>query len=111
MRRFHFDGYGKPCIALAPGEAVILLQDGYAEVSRYEPTDEPWGVLLDPAANAEELADDALAAVLTVEPKIDTNGDAATFTCPPDLAARAVWRTQRQQEAAPREAQTGTAAE
>jgi hypothetical protein len=55
VQRFSFDGYGKPSIPFAPGEPVILLQDGYAAVSRYEPTDEPWGVLLDPAANAEEL--------------------------------------------------------
>jgi hypothetical protein len=50
VQRFPFDGYGKPSIPFAPGEPVILLQDGYAAVSRYAPTD-----LLDPAANAEEL--------------------------------------------------------
>ena len=92
MQRFTFDGHGKPSIPLAHGEPVTLLQDGYAEVSRYEPTDEPWGVLLDPATNAEELADEALAAVLAFAPRIKGGGAAAAFTCPPDLAARATWR-------------------
>ena len=93
VRRVTFDGYGKPNVPLDVGAPIILFQDGYAEVSRYEPTDEPWGVLLDPAANAEELADEALAAVLALEPKIARDRAAATFTCPSDLAARAVWRS------------------
>lgn len=93
MRRVDFDGHGKPSFPLDPGAPIILVQDGYAAVSRYEPTNEPWGVLLDPAANAEELADEALAAVLALEPRIARRRVAATFTCPADLAARAVWRS------------------
>jgi hypothetical protein len=87
------DTYGMPFPPIPDGSIVILVQDGRAEVGRYEeprPPDEP-SPAFDHPANAADLSADALRAVLAAFPHIDLNGPAVTFTCPAELAARAVW--------------------
>jgi hypothetical protein len=85
--------FGMPFPHIPDGSIVILVQDGRAEVGRYEeprPPDEP-SPAFDHPVNAEELAVDALRAVLGTFPYIDLNGPSLTFTCPDELAARTVW--------------------
>lgn len=87
------DTFGMPFPHIPDRSLVILVQDGRAEVGRYEeprPQDEP-SPAFDHPANSSELSADALAVVLTAFPHIDLNGPALTFTCPAELAARAVW--------------------
>jgi hypothetical protein len=87
------DTFGMPTPHIADGTYIILVQDGRAEIGRYEaprPPDEPF-LYFDHPANAQELADDAMQAVLAAFPNIDPYGDALVFTCPPELTERAVW--------------------
>ena len=88
------DTYGMPDPFVPDGTVMILVQDGTAEVSRYEaptPPDNPFPAL-DHPVNSAELQGEALKRVLAEHPDIDLHGDALTFICPPDLEARAVWR-------------------
>ncbi len=88
------DTFGMPSPHIPDGAYIILVQDGRAEVGRYEeprPPDQP-SPAFDHPANGDELAGDALRAVLDAFPDIDPHGPALVFTCPPELAARAVWR-------------------
>jgi hypothetical protein len=76
------------------GVLLILVQNGVAEVVRYEaprPPDVPWPALAHPL-NAEELRAEALAAVLRVVSLGETHGPCLHFVCPEALAARAVWQ-------------------
>jgi hypothetical protein len=86
--------FGMPDPHIPDGAYIILVQNGRAEVGRYEeprPPDEPMP-MFDHPANVDELAADAMRAVQAAFPDIDPCGHARVFTCPPDLAARAVWR-------------------
>ena len=87
------DTYGMPSPHIPDGSHIILVQDGRAEVGRYEeprPPEEP-SPSFDHPANTDELATDALRAVLAAYPDANLQGASLVFTCPPELAARAVW--------------------
>jgi hypothetical protein len=88
------DTFGMPDPHVPDGSYIILVQDGQAEVGRYQaprPPDEPSPVF-DHPTNMGELAEDAMREVRAAFPDIDPHGPALVFTCPPELAARAVWR-------------------
>jgi hypothetical protein len=97
MRRVVFrcteDTYGMPDPRVPDGTVMIWVQDGVAEVGRYEeprPPEAPWPAFSHPI-NAAELRADALAAVRRVARKSELHGPCLHFVCPPELAARAVW--------------------
>ena len=97
------DTYGMPDPFVPDGTVMILAQDGAAELSRYEaptPPDDPFP-RFDHPVNSAELQGEALKRVLAEHPDIDLHGNALTFVCPPDLAARAVWK-QRSSQPYPR---------
>ncbi len=83
-----------PTPHIPDGSLIILVQNGRAEIGRYEEPRPPEyrSPAFDHPANVEELADAAMTAVLQSFPDIDLYGDALVFTCPPDLATRAIWR-------------------
>lgn len=85
--------FGMPDPPVPNGTIMILVQDGEAEVGRYEaPTPEsPWPAF-DHPVNVEELAEEALEAVLAEHPGIDLHGPSLTFVCPEELTTRAVWK-------------------
>ena len=87
------DTYGMPSPHIPDGSTIILVQDGRAEVGRYEephPPEEPSPAFSHPD-NTAELAAGALQAVLAAYPETDLHDSSLVFTCPPELAARAVW--------------------
>jgi hypothetical protein len=88
------DTYGMPFPHIPDGSIVILVQDGRAQVGRYEeprPPDEPFPAF-DHPANVEGLESEAMRRVLAEFPDIDPHGRALVFICPEELAARAVWK-------------------
>jgi hypothetical protein len=91
------DTFGWPEPHIPDGTFVILVQDGRAEVGRYEeprPPEEPSPAFEHPS-NVPELAEDAMRAVRAAFPEMDLHGPSLVFTCPPELAARAVWQRPR----------------
>ena len=88
------DTFGMPDPHVASGTVMILVQDGRADVVRYDeptPPDNP-SPSFEHAINCADLRAEALQVVRTNFPTADILGDALTFTCPPDLAARARWK-------------------
>ena len=88
------DTWGTPDPPVPDGTVMILVQDGRAEVVRYEapsPPHDKWPAF-DHPVNGAHLAADALKRVLATFPDVDLHGPALTFICPPDLAARTIWR-------------------
>jgi hypothetical protein len=87
------DTFGMPSPQIPDGAFIILVQDGRAEVGRYEeprPPDEPFPKF-DHPVNVDELADDAMKAVQSAFPNVDPYGSSLIFTCPPELVGRAQW--------------------
>jgi hypothetical protein len=86
--------FGLPDPPIPEGTVIILVQDGAATIGRYQapsPPDNPWPAF-DHPLNVEDLAAEALEAVLAEHPGIDLRGPALVFVCPEELAAKAVWR-------------------
>ena len=88
------DSWGMPDPPVPDRTVMILVQDGRAEVARYEAPSPPHNrfPLLDHPVNGADLAGEAVTRVLASYPDVNLHGPALTFICPPDLAARAVWR-------------------
>ncbi len=88
------DTFGLPDPLVPNGAILIMVQDGRASLSRYEsPTSEtPWPAF-DHPINIEELEAEALAAVLAEFPEAELHSSNLIFTCPAELAAKAVWKS------------------
>ena len=87
--------FGLPDPPVPDGTVVILVQDGEAQVGRYEapaPPESPWPAFEHPL-NVEDLAIEALAVVLAEHPEVELHGPSLIFVCPEELAVRAVWRS------------------
>lgn len=84
--------FGSPEPYIPDGTFVILVQDGRAQVGRYEAatTDVPWPTILHPV-NSVQLESDALDAVRSAFPDFEEIKDSQVYTCPPELATRAIW--------------------
>jgi hypothetical protein len=77
------------------GTAVILFQNGVAEVLRYEaprPPEEP-SPLFDPPTNLQAPKPEALEVVLLAHPQLDSFKRGYMLLCPDSLASKAIWRT------------------
>jgi hypothetical protein len=97
MRRIEFrctnDTYGMPFPHIPNGTVIIMVHEGRAQVGRYEEPqlpDKPWPAFAHPT-NVAELETDAMRQVLGEFADIDPNKESLVFTCPQELAARAVW--------------------
>jgi hypothetical protein len=76
------------------GSYVILVQDGRAEVARYNepaPPENPFPSL-DHPLNWEELEADALDMVRAAFPGYAKLETSQMFTCPTELVERAIWK-------------------
>ena len=76
------------------GTVMILVQNGKAELGRYNAPTPPKSRFpsFDHPVNGEDLQDEALQRVLAEQPNTDLHGPALTFICPHELAVRAVWQ-------------------
>jgi hypothetical protein len=74
------------------GTILLLVQDGRAEVSRFEAPDEHGIFSLDHPANSAQLIAEATQLVKLHHPEALKADTASTFICPEDLAAKAKWR-------------------
>jgi hypothetical protein len=87
------DTLGTPIPQIDDGTIVILYQDGVAEVARYEvprPPETPWPTFEHPV-NSEELKAQALQAVQSARPGLNSFERAYVLVCPDDLATKAKW--------------------
>ena len=85
--------FGSPEPYIPDGTYVILVQDGRAQVGRYEapnPPDEPSPAFAHPV-NVNDLESAALDAVRSAFPRFERIKTSQVYTCPTELAARAIW--------------------
>ena len=69
------------------------MQNGRAEVGRYQapdPPDEPFPAIVHPV-NSADLETEAREAVRQAFPKFSRIKTSQVYTCPPEVAARAIW--------------------
>ncbi len=95
--RFTADTNGTPEPHVPDATIMILVEDGIAEVVRYEEPrlpDVPWPSFSHPI-NAAELKAEALARVLEVAVEPELHGPCLFFVCPSELARRAVWECEQ----------------
>lgn len=89
------DTFGMPDPHIDDGSVIILYQSGVAEVGRYEaprPPDEP-SPAFDHPANTEDLKAEALQAVRSAHPRLNSFERGYVLVCPDHLAKKAKWRT------------------
>ena len=86
--------FGMPEPHIPDGTIVILLQNRTAEVGRYiapSQPDDP-SPAIDHPINSQELELDALIAVRKAFAQYLRSEIAHVYTCPPEIAARAIWK-------------------
>lgn len=88
--------YGTPEPFIPDGAYVILVQDGRAQICRYEAPQPPTDPFprLESAENWEMLEAQARDAIKEAFPDFDKEETdiAKTFTCPAELANKATWK-------------------
>jgi hypothetical protein len=89
------DTFGRPAPHIDDGAIVIMYQDGIAEIGRYEaprPPEEP-SPAFDHPVNTDELKPEALQAVRSAHPRLNSFERGYVLLCPDLLAKKARWRT------------------
>lgn len=95
MERVEFNGLGQPQDAVTrDGDVLILVQGRDVSIVRLEIlSPDEFGPSLDHALNERELESEAFSLVAKLDPSLLCGDRHYTLRCPPDLAARAHFRT------------------
>ena len=88
------DTFGYPDPYIPNGTIVILIQNGEAEIGRWEEPTPPENPMpsFDHPINTKELKAEVLQIVLKNHPNINLYGGFLCYVCPKEMASKAIWQ-------------------